>query len=82
MDTVHQAGSQESGKVQLDWSCAYKAKAGILQNETVWGNAAKMPPEQVHWSRGMKLDVREALAPRVGQSGDARSVSSHFSFVV
>ena len=27
------------------WSCAYKAKAGILQNETVRANAAKMPPE-------------------------------------
>ena len=41
------AGSQESGKAQLDWNCAacaYKAKAGILQNETVWANAAKMPP--------------------------------------
>ena len=25
--------------------CAYKAKAGILQNETVWANAAKMLPE-------------------------------------
>ena len=44
-DKVHGAGSQESGKAQLDWSCAYKAKAGILQNETVWANAAKMPPE-------------------------------------
>ncbi len=30
--------------LQLDWSCAYKVKAGILQNETVWANAAKMPP--------------------------------------
>ena len=30
---------------QLDLSCAYKAKAGILQNKTVWANAAKMLPE-------------------------------------
>ena len=47
-DKVHGAGSQESGKAQLDWSCAYKAKAGILQNETTWANAAKMPPEARH----------------------------------
>ena len=33
-------------------------------------------------TRGMVRDVREALAPRVGQSGNARSVSSHLSFVV
>ena len=33
------------GKAQVDWSCAYKAKAGILQNETVWANASKMPTE-------------------------------------
>ena len=28
---------------QLDWSYAYKEKAGILQNETAWANAVKMP---------------------------------------
>ena len=44
-DKVHGAGSQESGKAQPDWSCAYKAKAGILQKKKVWANAAKMPPE-------------------------------------
>ena len=43
-DKVHEAGSQESGKAQLNWSCAHKAKAGILQNKTVWAYA-KMPPE-------------------------------------
>ena len=30
---------------QLDLSCAYKEKAGILQNQTACANAAKMPPE-------------------------------------
>ena len=32
---------------QLDWSCAYKEEAGILQNKTVWANAVnlKMLPE-------------------------------------
>ena len=44
-DKVHGARSQESGKAQPDWSCAYKAKAGILQNKTVWANAANIPPE-------------------------------------
>ena len=34
-DKVHGAGSAESAKAQLDWSCAYKAKADILQNGTV-----------------------------------------------
>ena len=34
-DKVHGAGSTASAKAQLDWSCAYKAKADILQNETV-----------------------------------------------
>ena len=41
-------GSVASAKAQLDWSCAYKAKAGILQDETVWANAAKVPPEAWH----------------------------------
>ena len=57
--------------------CTYKAKAGILQNERVWANAAKMTPGAWY-----EMYVREALAPRVGQSGHAHSVSSHFSFVV
>ena len=37
-DKVHGTGSAKSAKAQLDWSCAYKAKAGILQSETVWAN--------------------------------------------
>ena len=41
-DRMHGAGSAASPKAQLDWSCAYKAKAGILQNEDVWANAANM----------------------------------------
>ena len=35
-------------KSQQDWSCAYKAKAGILQKETVWAKAAKRPFEAQH----------------------------------
>ena len=34
-----------TAKSQLDWSCAYKATAGILQKETVWAKAAKRPFE-------------------------------------
>ena len=41
-------GSVASAKAQLHWSCAYKSKAGILQDETVWANAAKLPPEAWH----------------------------------
>ena len=44
-DKVHGAGSAASAKSQLDWSCACKAKAGILQKETVWAKAAKRPFE-------------------------------------
>ena len=40
-DKVHGAGSAASAKSQLVWSCACKAKAGILQKETVWAKAAK-----------------------------------------
>ena len=42
-DKVHGAGSAASAKSQLDWRCASacKAKAGILQKETVWAKAAK-----------------------------------------
>ena len=41
-DIVHGAGSAASAKSQLDWSCAYKAKAGILQKETVCAKAANL----------------------------------------
>ena len=44
-DKVHGAGSAASAKSQLDWSCAYKAKAGILQKETMRAKAAKRPIE-------------------------------------
>ena len=29
----------------IDWNCVCKAKAVILQNKSLWANAAKMPPE-------------------------------------
>ena len=38
-------GSVAPAKAQLEW---HKAKAGILQDETVWANAAKVPPEAWH----------------------------------
>ena len=44
-DKVHGVGSAASAKSQPDWSCAYKAKAGILQKKTVWAKAAKRPFE-------------------------------------
>ena len=31
-DKEHGTGSAASAKAQLDWSCAYKAEAGILQS--------------------------------------------------
>ena len=39
-DKVHGSGSAASTKSQLNWSCAYKAKAVILQKETVWAKKA------------------------------------------
>ena len=54
-DKVHGTGSAASAKAQLDWSCAYKAKAGILQNKTVWADAAKMPPEAWYESSTMRF---------------------------
>ena len=42
-DKVYGAGSTALDKSQLDWSCAYKAKAGILQKETASAKAAKRP---------------------------------------
>ena len=31
--------------IHLDWSCAYKANAVILQKEKVWAKAARRPFE-------------------------------------
>ena len=42
---VHGAGSAASAKSQLNWSCACKAKARILQKKTVLAKAAKRPFE-------------------------------------
>ena len=41
-DKVHRAGIAASAKTQLDWNCACKAKAGILQKGTVWSNTVSM----------------------------------------
>ena len=45
---VHQAGSAALAQAQLDWNCAYKAKAGILQKDTVWTTTVKC-----HYRHGM-----------------------------
>ena len=45
---VHGAGSAASSKAQIDWSCAYKAKAGSLQKETVWAKVAKRQFEALY----------------------------------
>ena len=78
-DKVHGARSQESGKAQPDWSCAYKAKAGILQNKTVWANAANIPPEawyEMYVKPGTqswpKWGCAEALLSARGARRDAR----------
>ena len=75
-DKVHGAGSQESAKAQMDSSCAYKAKAGILQNETVWANAAKMPPEA--WYE-MYVKPWHAELAKVGMSVLSQAISASSS---
>ena len=40
-DKEHGAGRAASAKSQLDWNCACKAKAGILQKEFMWAKVAK-----------------------------------------
>ena len=35
--------------IYLDWSCAYKANAVILQKEKVWAKAAKRPFEPLRY---------------------------------
>ena len=71
-DKVHGAGSAESPKSQLDWNCAYKAKAGIFQKETVWAKAVL----------DLVRDVSEALAPRAGNGGNACSLSRYICVLV
>ena len=73
---------------QLDWSCASKAKAGVLQNETVWANAAKMPPEALYemyvkqWHPALAMVGMRVLSqlesfscPRVSDTGPLTDTS-------
>jgi hypothetical protein len=82
-DKVHGAGSAASAKAQLDWSCAYKAKAGILQTETVWANAAKMPPEAWYelyvkpWWPELTLVGMRVLSQVISASSCERNWSAH-----
>ena len=71
---VHWAGSPAQAKAQLDWSCAYKAKAGILQKETVWVNTAKM-----HLEVWYEIYVKPWHPwPRAGNGGNVCYLSSYF----
>ena len=82
---MHGAGSAASAKAQLDWSCAYKAKAGILQTETVWANAAlaKMPPEAWYelyvkpWWPELALVGMRVLSQVISASSCERNWSAH-----
>jgi hypothetical protein len=82
-DNVHGAGSAASAKAQLNWSCAYKAKAGILQNETGWANAAKMAPEAwyemyvKHWHPELALVAMRVLSQVISASSCERNWSAH-----
>ena len=60
-DKVLGAGSVASAKAQLDWSCVYKAKAGIFQKGTVWANTAKIPFEAWYKLYVMALDPELAM---------------------
>ena len=82
-DKVHGARSQESGKAQPDWSCAYKAKAGILQNKTVWANAANIPPEAWYemyvkpWHPELAKVGMRVLSQVISASSCERNWSAH-----
>ena len=69
---MHGAGSAASAKAQVDWSCAYKAKADILQYEIVCANAAKMPPEAWYemyvepWHRSAHGHIHTKICNKLG----------------
>ena len=70
-------------RIQLDWSCAYKAKAGILQNETVWANATKMPSEAWYemyvkpWHPELAMVGMRVLSQVISASSCERNWSAH-----
>ena len=80
---VHGAGSAAAAKAQLDWNCSYKTKAGILQNEAVWVNAAKMPPEAWYemyvkpWHPELAMVGMRVLSQVISASSCERNWSAH-----
>ena len=82
-DKVHGAGSAASATSQLDWSCACKAKAGILQKETLWAKAAKRPFEAWYnmyikpWHPELAIVEMRVLSQVVSASSCERSRSAH-----
>ena len=66
---------------QLDWSC--EAKAGVLQNETVWANAAKMPSEAWYemyvkpWHPESAMVGMRVLSQDISASSCERNWSAH-----
>ena len=64
-------------------NCAYKGKARILQNETVWANAAKMPPGAWYemyvkpWHPELARVGMRVLSPVISASSCERNSSAH-----
>ena len=83
-DKVHGAESAASAKAQLDWSCAYKAKTGFFQNETVWTNAAKIQMRQAWykmyvkpWHPELAMVGMRVLSQVISASSCERNWSAH-----
>ena len=82
-DKVHQAGSAASAILQLDWSCACKAKARILQKETVWAKAAKRPFKAwcemyvKPWHQELAMVEMRVLSQIISASSCERKRSAH-----
>ena len=80
---MHGTGSAASAKAQLDWSCAYEAKAGVLQNKTVWADAAKMPSEAWYemyvkpWHPELAMVGMLVLSQDISASSCERNWSTH-----
>ena len=82
-DKVHGAGSAAPAKSLLDWNCAYKEKAGILQKETVWAKATKRPFEAWYemyvkpWHPELALVEMRVLSKVISASLCERNWSAH-----
>jgi hypothetical protein len=71
-------------QLRHNWiGCAYKAKTGILQNETVWANAAKMAPEAWYemyvkpWHPELVMVGMRVLFQVISASSCERNWSAH-----